>query len=125
WGVAGRRFGTISAWFLLGGAIYTGNSIISIPGLMFAKGAQGFYSTTELILVYPLLFIVLSRFWVVARHRGYVTAADFVRERFGRTVGLLIALTGILATMPYLAVQIYAIEVTLAQMGLPVEASLV
>jgi len=47
------------------------------------------------------------------------------RERFGRTVGLLIALTGILATMPYLAVQIYASRVPLAQMGLPVEASLV
>ncbi|HEX3643024.1 MAG TPA: sodium:solute symporter [Ktedonobacteraceae bacterium] len=125
WGVAGRRFGSVTAWFLLGGAIFSGNSMIAIPGLVFAKGAQGFYSTTYQILVYPLLFVVIARFWVVARHRGYVTTADFVRERFGRTVGLLIALTGILATMPYLAVQIYAIEVTLAQMGLPVEASLV
>jgi len=125
WGVAGRRFGTITAWFLIGGTIYTGNTMVAIPGLIFAKGAQGFYTTTDLIVVYALLFVVLSRFWVVAKHRGYVTAADFVRERFGRTLGLLIALTGILATMPYLAVQIYGIEVTLAQMGLPVEASLI
>lgn len=125
WGVAGRRFGNVTAWFLLVGTIYSGNSMIAIPGLVFAKGAQGFYITTYHILLYPLLFIVIARFWVVARHRGYVTAADFVRERFGHTIGLLIALTGILATMPYLAVQIYAIEVTLAQMGLPVEASLV
>jgi len=125
WGLAGRRFGTITAWFVLCGTIFTGNSMIATPGVAFAKGAQGFYTMTYCILIYPLLFVVLSRFWVVAKHRGYVTIADFVHERFGRTVGLLIALTGILATMPYLAVQIYGIEVALAQMGLPVEASLV
>jgi solute:Na+ symporter, SSS family len=125
WGLAGRRFGTITAWFLLCGTIFTGNSMLATPGVAFGKGAQGFYTMTYCILIYPLLFVVLSRFWVVARHRGYVTVADFAHERFGRTVGLLIALTGILATMPYLAVQIYAMEVTLAQMGLPVEASLI
>src|SRR5437660_140298 len=70
WGVAGRRFGSVTAWFLLGGAIFSGNSMIAIPGLVFAKGAQGFYSTTYQILVYPLLFVVIARFWVVARHRG-------------------------------------------------------
>lgn len=125
WGMAGRRFGTTTAWFLLGGTIFTGNSMLAIPGLVYAKGAQGFYTLTYLVLVYPLLFVVLSRFWLVARHRGYLTAADFVRERFGRSVALLVALTGILATMPYLAVQIYGIEVVLSQMGLPVEASLI
>jgi solute:Na+ symporter, SSS family len=125
WGVAGRQFGGVVAWFVLGGTIFSGNSIIAIPGLVFAKGAQGFYTVSYLTLVYPLLFVVLARFWIVARHRGYVTTADFVRERFGRNVALLIALTGILATMPYLAVQIYGIEVVLAQMGMPVEVSLV
>jgi SSS family solute:Na+ symporter len=125
WGLAGRRFGTITAWFLLGGGgLYTANSFISIPGLVFAKGAQGFYTVAYTMLVYPLLFVVLSRFWIVARHRGYVTAADFVRERFGKTISLLVALTGILATMPYLAIQIYAIQIAVAQMGLPIDIAL-
>jgi len=124
WGVAGRRFGTLTAWFLLGGTIVTGNAMVAVTGLVSAKGAQGFYPATTQIVMYTLLFVVVSKFWIVAKHRGYVTAADFVHERFGRTVGLLTALTGILATMPYLAVQIYGIEVTLAQMGLPVEPSL-
>lgn len=122
---AGRQVGTVVTWFLLGGTVFTGNSLIGIPALAYARGAPGFYTVPLVTLVSPLLFLVLTRFWTVARHRGYLTAADFVRDRFGKGVALLVALTGILATLPYVSVQIYAIEVALAQMGIPVEASLV
>lgn len=126
WGLAGRRFGTITSWFLLGGDVYTAYSLIAVPGLVFASGALGFFAIPYLILVYPLAFIVLPRFWSVARHRGYVTPADFVRERFGSgSLALAVAITGILATMPYIALQIFGIEVSLAQMGVPIEISLV
>ncbi|HET8840585.1 MAG TPA: sodium:solute symporter, partial [Ktedonobacteraceae bacterium] len=58
--------------------------------------------------------------------RGYVTPADFVRERFGSSsLALAVAITGILATMPYIALQIFGIEVSLAQMGVPIEISLI
>src|SRR5579883_2173629 len=126
WGLAGRRFGTITSWFLLGGDIYTAYSFIAVPGLVFASGAPGFFAVPYLILAYPLAFLVLPRFWSVARHRGYVTAADFVRERFGSSgLALAVAVTGILATMPYIALQIFGIEVSLAQMGVPLELSLI
>jgi SSS family solute:Na+ symporter len=125
WGLGGRRFGTITSWFLLGGDIYTAYSFIAVPGLVFASGSIGFFAIPYLILVYPLAFIVLPRFWSVARHRGYITPADFVRERFGSSLALVVALTGILATLPYIALQIFGIEVALAQMGVPLEVSLV
>jgi len=125
WGLAGKRFGTIISWFLLGGDIYTAYSFIAVPALIFSEGALGFFAIPYLTLVYPLVFLFLSRFWVVARHRGYLTPADFVRERFdSRLLALLVAVTGILATMPYIALQIYGIEVSLAQMGVPLEVSL-
>ncbi len=126
WGLAGRRFGTIISWFLLGGDIYTAYTFIAVPGLVFATGALGFYAVPYTIIVYPIVFFILPKFWTVARHRGYVTPADFVRERFdSRTMALLVAVTGILATMPYIALQIFGIEVVLAQMGVPIEISLV
>ncbi len=126
WGLAGRRFGTVTSWFLLGGDLYTAYSFIAVPGLVFASGALGFFSIPYTILAFPLAFIVLPRFWSVARHRGYVTPADFVRERFGSSsLALAVAITGILATMPYIALQIFGIEVTLAQMGVPVELALI
>ncbi len=126
WGLAGRRFGTLISWFLLGGDVYTAYSFIAVPGLVFASGAIGFFSILYLVLVYPLAFLVLPRFWSVARHRGYVTVADFVRERFDSSLlALAVAITGILATMPYIALQILGIEVSLAQMGVPIEISLI
>src|SRR5689334_10298823 len=76
WGLAGRRFGTIVSWFLLGGDIYTAYTFIALPGLAFATGALSFYSVPATILIYPFIFLIVSRFWVVARHRGYVTPAD-------------------------------------------------
>jgi SSS family solute:Na+ symporter len=126
WGLAGRRFGTITSWFLLGGDIYTAYTFVAVPGLIFATGALGFYAVPYTILVYPIVFLVLPRFWTVARHRGYITPADFVRERFDSSLlALLVALTGLLATMPYIALQIFGIEVVLAEMGVPIEISLV
>lgn len=126
WGLAGRRFGTITSWFLLGGDIYTAYSLIAVPGLVFASGSLGFFAVPYLIMAYPLAFLILPRFWNVARHRGYVTPADFVRERFGSSsLALAVAITGIISTMPYIALQIFGIEVSLAQMGVPIEISLV
>lgn len=125
WGLAGRRFGTTLSWFLIGGDVYTAYSFIAVPGLIFSQGALGFYAIPYLVIVYPLFFLIMPKFWTVARHRGYVTPADFVRERFdSRTLALFVALTGILATMPYISLQIYGMEVSIAQMGIPVEIAL-
>jgi SSS family solute:Na+ symporter len=56
---------------------------------------------------------------IVAQRRGYVTPADFVRGRYGnRTLATAVALTGILATMPYIALQLVGIQAVLDTMGL-------
>jgi len=86
----------------------------------------GFFAVPDITIVYPMMFLIMPRLWIVARRHGYVTAADFVRGRFGSpTLALVVAITGILATMPYIALQMFGIEVSIAQMGVPVEASLV
>jgi len=43
WGLAGRRFGTVITWFLLGGDLYTAYTFIAVPALMFGAGAMGFF----------------------------------------------------------------------------------
>src|SRR5215472_2488125 len=107
WGLGGRSFGTMITWFLLGGDLYTAYTFVAVPALMFGAGATGFFAVPYTILVYPLLFAVYPRLWSVARAKGYVTAAEFVRGRFGHpTLALAIAATGIVATMPYIALQL-------------------
>src|SRR5882757_2706327 len=99
WGLAGRRFGTVVTWFLLGGDLYTAYTFVAVPGLMYATGAQGFFAVPYTILVYPLIFLLMPKFWSVCKQHGYVTAADFVRDRFGSNgLALAMAFTGILAT---------------------------
>ncbi|HEV2679568.1 MAG TPA: sodium:solute symporter, partial [Rhodanobacter sp.] len=119
WGLGGRRFGTIVTWFLLGGDLYTAYTFIAVPAVLFGAGATGFFAVPYTILVYPLLFAVFPRLWSVAHAKGYVTAADFVRGRFGNgTLALAIAVTGIIATMPYIALQLVGMEVVLAGLGI-------
>src|SRR5271156_3952517 len=103
WGLGGRRFGSWITWFLLGGDLYTAYTFIAVPALMFGAGAPGFFTVPYATLMFPMLFLIFPRLWSVAHARGYVPAADFVRGRFGsRTLALAIALTGIVATMPYI-----------------------
>lgn len=118
WGLGGRRFGTIVTWFLLGGDLYTAYTFVAVPALVFGRGAIGFFALPYTLLVFPFVFIVFPRLWSVARRRGYITAADFVRGRFdSRLLALAVAITGILATMPYIALQLVGIQVVIAAMG--------
>ena len=120
WGLGGRRFGTVVTWFLIGGDLYTAYTFIAVPALVFGKGAMGFFAVPYTILIYPILYIVFPRLWAIAHERGHVTAADYVRDRFGsRTLALAFALTGIVATMPYIALQLVGMEVVIGALGFP------
>lgn len=118
WGLAGRQFGTFFTWFLLGGDLYTAYTFIAVPALAFGAGAIAFFAVPYTIVVYPFIFVVLPRFWSVAKAKGYVTAADFVKGRFdSRGLALAVAISGILATMPYIALQLVGMKTILAALG--------
>jgi len=86
--------------------------------LLYATGAGGFFALPYTVITYPIVFLVLIRLWSVSHRHGFVTPADFVRARFGSpTLALLVAVTGIVATMPYIALQLIGIEVVLKVMG--------
>ena len=119
WGLGGRGFGTFVTWFLLGGDVYTAYTFIAVPALVFGTGSAGFFTLSYTIMVYPIAFIFLPRLWSVARVHGYVTPADFVRGRYGsRGLALAVAFTGILAVMPYIALQLVGIQAVLTVMGI-------
>lgn len=121
WGLAGRRFGTVVTWFLLGGDLYTAYTFIAVPAAMYGLGAlNGWFAVPYTVLVYPLVYVLMPKFWSVCKQHGYVTASDFVKGRFGSSsLALAVAFTGILATMPYIALQMFGIQVSLAALGIP------
>jgi solute:Na+ symporter, SSS family len=119
WGLGGRRFGTVVTWFLLGGDLYTAYTFVAVPALVYGAGALGFFAMPYTIITYPFVFVVMPRLWSVSHKHGYITAADFVRGRFDSSIlALAIAVTGILATMPYIALQLVGIQVVLGAMGI-------
>src|SRR2546430_12595624 len=117
WGLGGRSFGSWVAWFLVGGDLYTAYTFVAVPALLFASGAAGFFAVPYTVIVYPMVFVILIRLWSVSHRHGFVTPADFVRARSGSsTMALLVAITGIVATMPYIALQLVGIEAVLRAM---------
>ncbi|MFP3461599.1 sodium:solute symporter [Arthrobacter globiformis] len=120
WGLGGRGFGTWITWFLLGGDLYTAYTFVAVPAAMWATGAvSGFFAVPYTIVLYPIIFIIMSRLWSVSHRHGYVTSADFVGGRYGsRWLSLAIAVTGIVATMPYIALQLVGIKAVLTVLGL-------
>ncbi|HXW52419.1 MAG TPA: sodium:solute symporter [Candidatus Acidoferrales bacterium] len=118
WALGGRQFGTLIAWFLIGGDLYTAYTFVAVPGLVYGTGALAFYALPYTAIAFPLVFVFAPRFWTIARNRGYITYADFARERYdSRSLSLAVAITGILATMPYIALQLVGIQVVLKALG--------
>jgi len=119
WGLGGRQFGAWITWFLIGGDIYTAYTFVAVPALLFGAGAVGFYAMSYTLVLYPLVFLPVLRMWSVSRVHGFVTPADFVRARYGSPLlALLVAITGLVATMPYIALQLVGMEAVLRTMGL-------
>ena len=118
WGLGGRRFGTIITWFLVGGDLYTAYTFIAVPALAFGAGAIAFFAVPYTIVIYPILFLVFPRLWYVCHKHNYITPADFVRGRFGnRWLALAVTITGIVATMPYIALQLVGLQVVIGGLG--------
>jgi SSS family solute:Na+ symporter len=126
WGLAGRSFGTWISWFLIGGDTYTAYTVIAVPAALYGAGASGFFALPYSIIAYPYMMLVLPRLWTICHRHGYITFADFVRGRYQcRALTLAIAFTGILALMPYIALQLVGIKVVIAAFGIHGEWPLV
>lgn len=118
WGLGGRRFGAWITWFLLGGDLYTAYTVIAVPAVVYAIGAYGFFAVPYTIMIYPFIFLTMPRLWNVAHRKGYITGSDFIFGRYrNKWLELAVAFTGILATMPYIALQLVGMEKVIQALG--------
>jgi solute:Na+ symporter, SSS family len=118
WALAGRRFGTLITWFLLGGDVYTAYTFVALPALATGLGGLAFFALLITTVCYPLVFVFGPRFWTIAHKRHYITYADFARERYdSKSLELIVAFTGIVAVMLYIALQLVGLQVAIAALG--------
>jgi len=117
WALAGRRLGTTLAFFLIGADIYTAYTFVAVPSSLYAKGALYFFAVPYVAITFGVALAFMPRLWTLSRKHGYITGSDFVKDKFGsRVLAILIAITGIVALLPYVALQIVGMQAVLAAM---------
>src|SRR5215469_2390061 len=101
--------------FLIGADIYTAFAFVALPSGVFVKGA--FYFLTYAAVAFGVALVTMPRLLALSKEKGYITASDFIKDRFGSTtLGVLIAITGIVSLLPYIALQIVGMQSVLIVM---------
>lgn len=117
WALAGRRLGTWLMFFLVGADLYTAYTFIAVPSSLFAKGAIYFFAVPYVAITFAIAMLAMPRIWSISREKGYITASDLIKDRFNsRTLSVLVAIVGIVAELPYIALQIVGMQAVLTAM---------
>ncbi len=120
WGLGGRRFGTVVTWFLVGGDLYTAYTFIAVPALAFGAGAIGVLRRAlhhrDLPVPVPGVPAPLVRVpQARLHHRRRISCAAASATAGWRWPS---PITGIVATMPYIALQLVGIQVVIGALGI-------
>jgi solute:Na+ symporter, SSS family len=117
WALAGRRLGVWLMFFLVGADLYTAYTFIAVPSSLYAKGAIYFYAVPYVAITFGIALLAMPRIWSVSHKNGYITASDLIKDRFrSRSLGIMTAATGIVAELPYIALQIVGMQAVLVAM---------
>ncbi len=120
WALAGRKLGPYLAWFLVGGDLYTAYTFIAVPSAAFGKGSIYAFATPYVMTTFAIAMVTMVTLWKMSRNKHYITGVDFVKDRFkSRTLAIAIAATGIIAELPYIALQIVGMRAVLVVMLTP------
>ena len=102
WSVGGRGFGTLFVFLLMAGEIYTTFTFLGASGWAYGKGAPAFYILCYGALAYAGSYFLLPPIWRHATRHRLHSQADFFARRYGsRSLGVVVALVGFAALLPY------------------------
>jgi SSS family solute:Na+ symporter len=107
WTVGGRGFGTILVFVLMAGEIYTTFTFLGGSGFAYGHGAPAFYILSYGCLAYVLSYWLLPPIWRYAKQHRLIAQPDFFARKYDSpALGLLVAVVGIVALVPYLVLQL-------------------
>ncbi|MBO0889027.1 sodium:solute symporter, partial [Candidatus Bathyarchaeota archaeon] len=92
-------------------------TFVAVPSGVWASGSLYFFAAPYVAVTFGVALAFAPKLWTLSRERGYITGSDFVRDKFdSRTFSILVAIVGIVAILPYIALQIVGMQAVLAAM---------
>ncbi|MFC5431687.1 sodium:solute symporter [Paraburkholderia denitrificans] len=115
WSVGGRSFGTVFVFLLMAGEIYTTFTFLGGSGFAYGKGAPVYYILAYATLAYILSYWMLPPIWRFAKTHRLVSQPHFFARKYqSPALGVLVALVGVAALVPYLVLQLKGLGIIVA-----------
>jgi solute:Na+ symporter, SSS family len=115
WTVGGRSFGTAFVFLLMAGEIYTTFTFLGGSGYAYGKGAPVYYILAYATLAYILSYWMLPPIWRYAKQQRLVSQPHFFARKYDSpALGVLVALVGVAALIPYLVLQLKGLGIIVA-----------
>ncbi len=115
WSIGGRGFGTVIVFLLMAGEIYTTFVFLGGSGFAYGKGAPAYYLLGYGSLCFVLSYWLLPPVWSYAKKNKLLSQPDFFAKKYDSpALGILVALVGIVALMPYLVLQLKGLGIIIA-----------
>jgi solute:Na+ symporter, SSS family len=115
WTVGGRGFGTIFVFLLMAGEIYTTFTFLGGSGYAYGHGGPAYYILGYGCLAYVISYWMLPPIWRYARQHRLFSQPDYFAAKYDSpALGVLVALVGIVALVPYLVLQFKGLGIIVA-----------
>ncbi|MFP3277634.1 MAG: sodium:solute symporter [Paraburkholderia sp.] len=115
WTVGWRSFGTAFVFLLMAGEIYTTFTFLGGSGFAYGKGAPVYYILAYGSLAYILSYWMLPPIWRYAKSQRLVSQPHFFSRKYDSpALGVLVALVGVAALIPYLVLQLKGLGIIVA-----------
>jgi len=106
WSVGGRTFGTVFVFVLMAGEIYTTFTFLGASGFAYGKGGAVLYIMMYTCLAFVSSYWLLPPIWQFAQKNRLITQPDFFARSYdSEVVGVIVAVVGLIAIVPYLILQ--------------------
>ncbi len=106
WTVGGRGFGGVFVFLLMAGEIYTTFTFLGGSGYAYGHGGPAYYILGYGCLAYVMSYWLLPPIWRYARQHRLVSQPDYFASKYASpALGILVAVVGIVALIPYLVLQ--------------------
>lgn len=115
WTVGGRGFGTLLVFLLMAGEIYTTFTFLGGSGWAYGKGGPAYYILCYITLAYVTSYWMLPPIWAYAKRHNLFSQPDFFAAKYeSPLLGMLVALVGIVALVPYMVLQLKGLGIIVA-----------